>query len=110
MPNNFKNDVTSGVGASLTDIYTAGTGVTATIIGMTCANTTNSSVNVTVKVTDTSAGVTASVVETAPVPSGGSLVVIGGNQKLVLETTDVLKVQSSASSSIDVVVSILEQT
>jgi predicted SPOUT superfamily RNA methylase MTH1 len=77
---------------------------------MTCANTTNSSVNVTVKVTDTSAGVTASVVETAPVPSGGSLVVIGGNQKLVLETTDVLKVQSSASSSIDVIVSILEQT
>ena len=110
MPNNFKNDVTSGVGTGLTDIYTAGTGVTATIIGMTCANTTNSSVNVTVKVTDTSEGVTASVVETAPVPSGGSLVVIGGNQKLVLETTDVLKVQSSASSSIDVIVSILEQT
>ena len=110
MPNNFKNDVTFVLGTGLTDIYTAGTGVTATIIGMTCANTTNSSVNVTVKVTDTSAGVTASVVETAPVPSGGSLVVIGGNQKLVLETTDVLKVQSSASSSIDVIVSILEQT
>ena len=110
MPNNFKNDINSGVGTSLTDVYTAGTGVTATIIGMTCANTTSSDVTVTVKVTDTSAGTTATVVKDAPVPIGGSLVVAGGNHKIVLETTDVLKVQSSASSSIDVMLSILEQT
>ena len=110
MPNNFKNATNTGIGTNLTSVYTAGSGVTATIIGMTCANTTNSSVNVTVKVTDTSASATASVVSIAPIPSGGSLVVVGGNQKLVLETGDILKVQSSASSSIDVVLSILEQT
>ena len=110
MPNNFKNATNTGIGTNLTSVYTAGTGVTATIIGMTCANTTNSSVNVTVKVTDTSASATASVVNTAPVPSGGSLVVVGGNQKLVLETGDILKAVASDSDSLDVIVSYVEQT
>lgn len=110
MPNNFRNDITSGLGTSLTSIYTAGSGVTATVIGMTCANTTSSDVTVTVTVTDTSASATANVVKNAPVPTGGSLVVAGGNHKIVLETGDILKAQSSASSSIDIMLSVLEQT
>jgi hypothetical protein len=110
MANTFKNDITQNVGTSASSVYTAGSGVTATIIGMTCSNTTGTDVTIDVQVTDTSAGVTGYVVKAAPVPTGGSLVVVGGNQKIVLETSDVLKVTSSANSSIDVVLSIMEQT
>ena len=42
-------------------------------------------------------------VKTAAVPSGGSLVVVGGDQKVVMETGDSVKVTSSAASSCDVI-------
>ena len=48
------------------------------------------------------------IVKTATVPVGGALVPIGGDQKLVMEAADVLKVVSSAASSADVIASLLE--
>jgi hypothetical protein len=50
------------------------------------------------------------VVVNAPISSGSSLVVGGGDQKLVLITGDNVFVQSSASSSLDAVMSIMEIT
>jgi hypothetical protein len=44
------------------------------------------------------------------VPVGGSLVIVGGEQKVVLEVADALKVLTSAASSADCVVSYLEIT
>jgi hypothetical protein len=44
------------------------------------------------------------------VPVGGSLVIVGGDQKVVLEAADALKVVTSAASSADVVISYLEIT
>tara|TARA_B100000965_G_scaffold351866_1_gene326738 strand:+ start:1429 stop:1761 length:333 start_codon:yes stop_codon:yes gene_type:complete len=110
MANTFKNDVTQNIGTSGSAQYTAGGSVTATIIGMTCANTTNADIKCNVQVTDNSAGVTSYVVKNAPIPTEGSLVVVGGNQKIVLEPNDSIKVTSSASSSIDLVLSVMEQT
>jgi hypothetical protein len=43
----------------------------------------------------------------APIPTGGSLVVVGGDQKLVLNAGDILRVSSSANTSMDVVTSAL---
>ena len=45
-----------------------------------------------------------------PVPSGSTVVLIGGDQKLGMEPTDLIKVKSSAASSVDVCMSILEIT
>lgn len=56
----------------------------------------------------TSGGTDYYLVKGATVPVGGSLVPIGGDQKLVLEAADVLKVISSAASSADVIASLLE--
>ena len=50
------------------------------------------------------------MIKNGTVPSGGSLIVVGGNQKVVLETGDSVKVTSSAASSCDVIMSILEIT
>ena len=62
-----------------------------------------------VKVIDTSATVTAHIVKAAPVPVAGSLVAIGGNQKVVLEAGDKLNFSSVTANS-DVIISLLETT
>lgn len=50
------------------------------------------------------------LVKDAPVPAGGALVPVGGDQKIVLQATDVIKVQSDTANSADTTLSILEIT
>lgn len=106
MANTFKNYATAGVGTSGADVYTAGAGVQATIIGMTIANITGNNVNADVKVT--AGGVTVYVVKGALIPAGGALVPVGGDQKVVLEAADKITVVSDTVSSLDVLLSVLE--
>ena len=110
MANTFKNALSASIGTSPVDVYTAGSGVTATVIGMTVANRESSSIEVDVEVTDDSGTVTTFLVKSAPVPAGGALIVIGGEQKVVLEAADKITVTSDTASSADVTISILEQS
>ena len=59
---------------------------------------------------DTSASAHFFIVKNAEVFEGGSLVAVGGDQKLVLETGDIIKVESDTASSIDTIVSVMEQS
>lgn len=106
MANTFKNQFSKSVGTSAATIYTGPAATATTIIGMTVSNTTASTITVDVYIT--SSAVDYYLVKGAAVPVGGSLVPIGGDQKVVIETGDVVKVVSSAASSADVVVSLLE--
>lgn len=106
MANTFKNYATANVGTTVTDVYTAGAGVQATVIGMTIANTTVSNINVSVIATVNAE--TVFLVKGALVPPGGALVPVGGDQKVVLEAGDKLSVQSDTTSSSDVLLSVLE--
>jgi hypothetical protein len=45
-----------------------------------------------------------------PIPGGSTIILYGGDQKLVLEGGDMIKVRSSAATSCDVIMSILEIT
>jgi hypothetical protein len=110
MANAFKNAVTASIGTSNVDVYTAPASTTTTVIGMTVSNRTASVINVDVSVTDTSSGTTGFLIKSAPIPVGGSLVVVGGDQKVVLETTDKITVVSDTATSADAVVSVLEQS
>jgi hypothetical protein len=83
-----------------------GAGVSTTVIGLTCANTTTTAVTVDIAHNDGTNDTY--IVKGATVPSGGSLVVIGGDQKVCLEPSDSLKVTSSAATSVDALMSILE--
>jgi len=65
---------------------------------------------ITVDVYATIGGTDYYIVKNAVIPVGGSLVPVGGDQKLVLEATDVLKVVSDTASSADVIASVLEIT
>lgn len=104
MANVFKNYPSAAVGTSAATIVTASTATT--VIGMTVANIITAPITVSVYVT--TGGNDFYLVKSATVPVGGALVPIGGDQKLVLENGDALKVVSSASSSADVIASVLE--
>jgi len=106
MANAFKNQFSKSVGTSAATVYTTPSATQTTVIGMSVANTTTGVVTADIYVT--SGGVDYYMIKGATVPAGGALVPIGGDQKLVLEAADSLKVVSSAASSVDVICSILE--
>jgi hypothetical protein len=110
MANSFKRKLSRSIGTSLTAVgsYTVGASTEVTVIGLVVSNTTASQVLVDATVNDGSNDTY--LIKQAPVPSGGSIVIIGGDQKVVLETNDSLKVKSDTASSVDVVMSILEIT
>lgn len=108
MANTFKRKLSRAIGTSAIPVgtYTVGAGNTAVVIGLTVTNTSGSAISANVFLNDSVANT--SILTNAPISSGSSLVVVGGDQKVVLETGDSIYVQSSAASSVDVVMSIME--
>jgi len=78
------------------------------IIGLTVANTVSSVISVNVVILNGSTRTY--LVKDAPIPTGGALVVVGGDQKVVLDTGDVIQVKSNTATSADVVMSMLDIT
>jgi hypothetical protein len=105
MANAFTSSVSKNVGTSAVSVYTATASSQTTLIGLTVANTSVS--NVTVDVYITRSAVDYYLVKGADVTVGGALVPIGGDQKVVLIPSDIVKVKSSLASSLDVVLSML---
>lgn len=83
-----------------------GAGTTATVIGLSLANTTAANITVSAKLNKNGAA-SAFLVKDATILPGGALVIVGGEQKVVLEAGDTITAYSSASSSADTVVSYL---
>ena len=109
MANTFKNRTLRAVGTSPVDVgAVVGANVQTTLIGMTVANRTSAVIAVTVTLGDGTN--TTNLVKDAPIPTGGSLVVLGGDQKVVLMTGDKITVTSNTASSADVIMSFLEIT
>lgn len=108
MANSFKLKTDTGVGTSAATIYVSVQHWT-TIIGLSVANITTSAIEVDVQL-ENNDGDNIYIIKDAPVPVGSSLVVVGGDQKVVMEASDVLKVTSNTASSADVALSILEIT
>jgi len=110
MANTFKRKLSRSVGTApvIVGAYTVGIGATSVIIGLTVTNILGSTVSANVFLNDGTANT--SLVTTGPISSGSSLVVVGGDQKVVMEAGDKIYVQSSSASSLDVVMSIMEIT
>tara|TARA_B000000532_G_C18821637_1_gene386198 strand:- start:80 stop:409 length:330 start_codon:yes stop_codon:yes gene_type:complete len=109
MANAFKLVTDTGVGTSPATVYTCPSATETTIIGLNLANIVSSSVQVSVQL-ENNDGDNIYLIKDAPVPIGSSLVAVGGDQKVVMNASDVLKVTSDTASSIDVALSILEIT
>jgi hypothetical protein len=110
MANTFTRKLSQNIGTSATAIgaYTVAANTTVVVVGLTVTNKTGSSITANVFISDGSANTYVSA--NAPISSGSSLVAVGGDQKVVLLTGDKVYVESSAASSIDAVLSILEIT
>ena len=108
MANIFTSYAANNVGTSPVSLVTIAAATQTTAIGMTVANTSLSPITVDVYFTRSS--VDYYLVKGADVPVGGALIVIGGDQKLVLITGDILKVKSSAITSADAILSVLNIT
>ena len=112
MANTFKlvnNTLMSTVAGTTDALYTVPSSTTTIILGLTLCNVHTAQVLATVEIVDTSAGITSTVIKDAPIPVGGSLEIMSGN-KIVVETTDVVKVSSSIADKISATMSIMEIT
>tara|TARA_R110002020_G_C16159719_1_gene763301 strand:- start:559 stop:885 length:327 start_codon:yes stop_codon:yes gene_type:complete len=108
MANTFLNEQVQDVTTGWSDIGSAVTSQQRTIIGMTVANTESSVISVDVAILNGSTRTY--LVKAAPIPTGGSLIVVGGDQKVVLDNGDKIQVQSNTATSADVVMSMLDIT
>ena len=109
MANTFKSKVLSATGTTATTLYTVPASTTTTVIGLTVANITAAEISVDVSLWKGGSS-QIYIVKNAKIPAGSSLVCVGGEQKVVLETTDLIKVISNTAASADTVLSILEMT
>lgn len=115
MANTFK--LVSKAGVTTADvIYTVASSTTTVLLGIMLGNTTTSQVTATVTIESDTANRSGAnnepnqnveLVTNAPIPAGSSLELLAGN-KVVMETTDVLKL--TASGATDIAVSIMEIT
>ena len=110
MANTFYRKVQANIGITANTInsYTVQSGVTSIVLGLTLCNTTGATINATVLVSNGSN--VHYIVKNAPITTGGALVPIGGDQKLVLQFNDNVKVSSDTVNSIDAYMSIMEIT
>ena len=115
MANTFKlkTKLGSNVAADgLQDVYQVPAATTAVIIGLTIANKVANSVTVDVKIesntVDVETNVNVNIGQDLPIPSGSSLDALAG--KVVLQATDVLKIQSDTTNSVDIALSVMEIT
>ena len=110
MANTFKlNTKAGGAVAANTDITVLTAATTTILIGLTISNKVLNSVTVDVKLeSSTSGNANVNIGQNLPIPSGSSLDALAG--KIVMNTGDILKVQSDTANSIDVVLSIMELT
>jgi len=114
MANAFLSETDTGIGTSPATVFTCPSSTQTTIIGLSVANVETSQITVDVQLdaSGRTSGAEDSVylVKAAPIPVGGALVVIGGDQKVVMEPGDAIKVTSDTAASADVVLSHLDIT
>jgi hypothetical protein len=102
MANTFKNYVASSVGTSSTTVYTVPSSTTSVVIGLNLANRTTNQISVDVQLGSTY------IVKGVPIPAGSALSVLDG--KIIGEAADTISVTSDTASSLDVILSTLEQS
>jgi len=110
MANTFKSYTKANVGTATSDVYTVPGATTSIVIGFTLANTTSNEITANVLLNKSSVSADdVYIVKSIEIPNGTFYDFNAGN-KIILETGDKIQVTSSASSSVDVIVNVLEQT
>ena len=113
MANTFKlknNAVMPSSAGTPDTLYTVPSSTTTVVIGLTLANVHTSQVTASVTVIDSSnSNETSHVIKDAPIPVGSSLEIMAGN-KIILEASDIIKVDCSVADKVSATLSIMEIT
>ena len=116
MANTFKvktNANMPGTAGTPLTLYTVPNSTTTIVLGLLLCNNDTSQRTVDVKIesdtNDTETNETVFVTKDTPVPSTSSLEIMSGN-KIVLQASDVLKIDSDVAGKIDATLSIMEIT
>ena len=113
MANTFKlkNNAVMPTSAGTPDaLYTVPSSTTTVVIGLTLANVHTAQVTVSVTVVDSSnSNETSHVIKDAPIPVGSSIEIMSGN-KIILEASDIIKVDCSVADKVSATLSIMEIT
>ena len=104
MAQDFTRYKERNVGTSAATLFTANSNDT--IVGISVANVTASSVNADVFINDGTNDFY--LVKTVPIPAGSALQVLDGGAKVVVQNGDILKVKSDTASSLDVWISTVD--
>jgi hypothetical protein len=110
MANLFTNRFKPNIGIANTTVYQAPVATQSTVIGLSVANrTSTNTILISAYVLDSSNSFASTfIVKDATVPLGSTIVVVGGDQKLVLKPGDSVQVSSSVNNSADAILSVLE--
>lgn len=108
MANTFLRKISRNIGTSLTAVgsYTVGANVGAVIVGLNISNT--SAAQVIANVVINNGADDFYLTHRIPIADGGAVSIAGGDQKIILQTGDSVQVNSSAASSLDVLMNIME--
>ena len=116
MANTFKlktNDNMPATAGTPLTLYTCPGSTTTIVLGLLLCNNDTSQRTVDVKIesdtNDTETNETVFITKDTPVPATSSLEIMSGN-KIVLQATDVLKIDSDVAGKIDATLSIMEIT
>ena len=105
----FKTVTAPAFGTTAATKYTCPASREKTIIGMNVANILSTGITVDIHCVNDD-GDNVYIVKDAPVPVGGALVAVGGDQKIVVNAADSITVTASQASAADVTLSVLEIT
>ena len=105
MAQDFERVLKQNVGTSATEIRAAANSDDA-IIGMRFANKSTSAV--TVDATVKNGGTSYYLIKDAPIPSGGSLELIDGGSKVVLQSRDSVEALADTASAVDCILSVVD--
>ena len=102
----------TSAGTPLT-LYTVPSSTTSVVLGLMLCNINTSQVTADVQLvsdtSDTETNETVFLAKDIPIPAGSSIELLAGN-KVVMQTTDVLKIDCDTSAKIDATLSIMEIT
>ena len=105
MAQNFRNQVARNTGTSPVDILAQADSYD-TVIGIRCTNIAATAINVDVYIIRSATNYY--LIKSAPISVGGSLELIDGGAKIVLESGDKIAAVSDTATSLDTVVSYID--
>jgi hypothetical protein len=110
MANTFKSYTKASIGTSTTDAYTVPSATTTVVIGFTLSNRTGNQVNADVLINKSNVALDdVYLIKSIPIPNGSAFEFNAGN-KIILEAGDKIQITSDTATSIDAIISVLEQT